>query len=125
MLCMALALVYAGALGSQVAGQLQHAPTQVADHDHLMFSDVLTLQADDHADASHDGKTTDDQSQDQLAGGHHHHGDTGPSLMTGTADELAGVILFETVRPSIKDRQIAGVAVPGPERPPRQMILAA
>lgn len=125
MLCMALALVYAGASTSQVIDTIQHAPVQVTEHEHSVFSNALTAQAGDHADDNHADETDDEQAPDHLAGGHHHHGDTGPSLIAGAADELANVVLFESLHASIRDRQVIGIAVPGPERPPRQMTLAA
>lgn len=125
-MCIALALVYAGALTSQMVNQIQHAPAQAVHHDHAVFASAFELQADSHAqDAHHDDEVGGDEAPDHLAGGHHHHGDTGPSVMADAVPEFAMMAPFESLRASIADRQIAGVGVPGPERPPRQTALTA
>lgn len=125
MLCMALALVYAGASSSQMINTIQHASIQSAEHEHSVFSDAVTAQAGHHVDDDHHDDGDEEQGPDQLAGGHHHHGDTGPSLLADRADELANVVLFESLHASTRDRQVTGIAVPGPERPPRLVTLAA
>lgn len=124
--CIALALVYAGALTSQMVNQIQHAPAQAAHHDHAFFGSAFELPANSRAqDAHHDDEVGGDEAPDHMTGGHHHHGDTGPSVMANAVPEFASVVPFERLRASITDRQIAGIHMPGPERPPRQRQLTA
>lgn len=128
MLCVALALVYACASASQVIDRIQHSSAHVTQHDHVVFSDAVAVVAhgDHHDDDVGGGDVgTGDQPSDHLAGGHHHHGDTGPSLAVDTTEAFGLMALSESLRSSIQDRQIAGVAVPGPERPPRQAAQTA
>lgn len=123
-LCLALALVYAGGTTSQLLNSLQHSGTQSAAHQHLALNDALAMQAGHHADDD-PPDAADDQIQHEIAGGHHHHGDTGPSLLTSFANELPGVMQFRNLRAPTGDRHIDGISVPGPERPPMVVKLTA
>jgi len=123
-LCLVLALVYAGASASQAINTMQHSAAQEAAHEHSVLSDALEMRGSHHAD---DGPADldNDQTQHDVAGGHHHHGDTGPSLLATSANELPGVMLFSNSRAPARDRRVDGIAVPGPERPPMVLKLAA
>lgn len=123
-LCLALALVYAGGTTSQLMNSLQHSGTQSAAHQHLALNDAPAMQDDQHADDDH-ADAGYDQAQDDMAGGHHHHGDAGPSLLATSANELTGVMLFGNLRARTGDRPVVGIAVPGPERPPMVLKLDA
>lgn len=127
MLCMALALVYAGALTSQLADQVQHSGTQTDHHDHLVFSDGWAMVGtDDHHADDADVEDTDTVQPDQPdAGGHHHHSDTGPSLIQPLADALPRFAYYAGMRAPPREQAVVGVAVPGPERPPKLAILTA
>jgi hypothetical protein len=124
MLCLVLALVYAGGSASQVVNTIQHSGAEASAHDHSVLSDALAMQADHHADID-PAESADDQAQNEIAGGHHHHGDNGPSLLATSAHELPGVIMLANLRARAGDRHVDGIAVLGPERPPMVVKLAA
>lgn len=124
LLCLALALVYAGSSASQMANTLQHSGVQASAHEHSMLSDVLPIEAGHHADNDL-ADAADDQERRDIAGGHHHHGDNGPSLLATSAVELPGVMLMGSLRAPAGDRHVDGIAVAGPERPPMVLKLAA
>jgi hypothetical protein len=124
LLCLVLALVYASGSTSQVVNTIQHSNAQASAHDHSELSDALAMQADHHADID-PAEPDDDQGQNEIAGGHHHHGDNGPSLLATSAHELPGVMLLGNLRARAGDRHVDGIAVPGPERPPMVLKLAA
>lgn len=124
LLCLVLALVYAGGSASQLVNTIQHSGAEAFAHDHSVLSDVLAMQAGRHADID-PAEPADDQGQNEIAGGHHHHGDNGPSLLATSAHDLPGVILLGNLRAHAGDRHVDGIAVPGPERPPMVLKLAA
>lgn len=124
LLCLVLALVYAGGSASQLVNTIQHSGAEEFAHDHSVLSDVLAMQAGHHADID-PAEPADDQGQNEIAGGHHHHGDNGPSLLATSAHDLPGVILLGNLRARAGDRHVDGIAVPGPERPPMVLKLAA
>lgn len=124
LLCLALALVYAGGTTSRLMNSLQHSGTQASAHEHLALSDALAMQAGHHADDD-PPDAADDQTQHEIVGGHHHHGDTGPSLLATFVNELPGVMLFKNLRAPTGDRHLDGIPVPGPERPPMVLKLDA
>ena len=121
-LCMALTLVYAVAATAQIANQIEHSAQQVASHDHMVFSDAGSFAFDDHHLADDQG---DGQADGSVPAGHHHHSDVGPGLMLPTAEAMVQAAFFEARRAPPKARGIVGVAVPGPERPPKQTVLSA
>ena len=123
-LCVGLMLVYAVGSTSQLTNTLQHSVDQASAHEHSVLSNALTIQANQHADDDH-SDPADDQGQNEIAGGHHHHGDNGPSLLATSAHDLPGVILLGNLRARAGDRHVDGIAVPGPERPPMVLKLAA
>ena len=124
LLCLALALVYAGSSASQITNTIQHSAAQASEHEHSMLSDALAIQAGHHADDD-PADAADNQTQHDVAGGHHHHGDAGPSLLAANMNELPGVLLFENLRALSGDRHVDGIAVPSPERPPMVLKLDA
>lgn len=124
LLCMVLALVYASASGSEVLNSIQHSGAEASAHDHSVLSDALAMQADHHADID-PADPADDKGQNEIAGGHHHHGDNSSSLLASSADELPGLMLLGNLRALAGDRHVDGIAVPGPERPPMVLKLAA
>lgn len=124
LLCLVLALVYAGGSASQVVNAIEHSAAQSSAHDHSVLIDALAMQAGDHAEID-PANSADDQAQNEIAGGHHHHGDTGPSLLATSANEMPGVTLLGNLRVPAGDRHVDGIAVPGPERPPMVLKLAA
>ena len=123
-LCLALTLVYAGSFASQITNSIQHSAAQASEHEHSMLSDALAIQAGHYADDD-PVDAADDQTQHDVAGGHHHHGDTSPSLLATSANELPGVMLLGNLRARAGDLHVDGIAVPGPERPPMVLKLAA
>jgi len=132
MLCMALALVYAGALTSQIVDQVQHLPEQAAAHDHMIFSAAGQIAPiADHNGGDHHGE--DHQADDAGiahpdepdASGHHHHSDTGPGLMVLAAGSAATPVFFEALHAPLNDQEATRVAVPGPERPPKPTVSTA
>ncbi|WP_157973106.1 hypothetical protein [Blastomonas sp. UPD001] len=124
LLCLALALVYAGSSASQLANTIQHSGIQSSAHEHSVLSEVLPIEVGHHADNDL-ADASDDQERRDIAGGHHHHGDTGPSLLATSAVELLGVMLLENLRAPAGNRHVDGIAVAGPERPPMVLRLAA
>jgi hypothetical protein len=124
LLCLALAVVYAGSSATQISNTIQHSAAQASEHEHSMLSDALAIQAGHHADDD-PADAADNQTQHDVAGGHHHHGDTSPSLLATSANDLPGVMLLGNLRAPAGDRHVDGIAVPGPERPPMVLKLDA
>lgn len=128
-LCLAMAFVYAVGSTTQLINGLQHSGPQASAHEHSVLSDALVTQADHHTADHHAGEdhadAADDQTQDDMVGGHHHHGDTGPSLLATLGTELPRAMLFGTMLAFAGDQHIVGISVPGPERPPMVLKLAA
>lgn len=126
---MALAFVYAVGSITQLINGLQHSGPQASVHEHWVLSDALVVHADHHTNDQHvDEDHADpavDPTQDDMAGGHHHHGDTGPSLLATLGNELPRAMLFGTMLVFAGDQHIIGISVPGPERPPMVLKLAA
>ena len=50
LLCLALAVVYAGSSATQISNTIQHSAAQASEHEHSMLSDALAIQAGHHAD---------------------------------------------------------------------------
>ena len=118
-LCIALALVFAGTVASGVVNQVQHAggPAQV--HHHTALAQAAAID-DHHADHRDDGGH--DDSRDGLGGdapGHHHHADAGQGIAVLAAATAERLMAVASKQPLATDRSPARAASYGPERPPR------
>ena len=119
MLCIALALMFAGTVVSSAVDQVQHAVPVAGVHDHSIFN--LAIAIDDH-DADHHADRGDPASQDEDAGnqpGHHHHADSGSGIPVFAAVSLARLPAARARLPLPAVRNLGSAAPTGPERPPR------
>lgn len=128
MLCMALALVFAGTTLSSVVDTIQHAPGAAAQHSHLLFSELADegLHLDDHDlghhDADHhapDGDQDDGGNPAHAPSGHHHHGDSGSGLLATADNGAIQPSPAAQLRGFAPEPSVTGLRVPGPERPPK------
>lgn len=122
-LCLALTLLFAAASAANAVNRLQHLTNGSAEHHHLPLADISVDEDGDHHPDM--GDPDNDMSRDHQPGtGHHHHGDNGSSLaIFGDARPLTfapGSVLH----PVRADRSMLGLAVRGPERPPRPAIFS-
>src|SRR3546814_3284601 len=74
MLCIALALVFAGASLASAVDRMQHGPGGSPAHEHMLFSDISLEDA--HDQDHHQPDQGGEDPSDRLAGGHHP-GDSG------------------------------------------------
>lgn len=134
MLCMALALVFAGTSLSSVVDAIQHAPGATAQHSHLLFSELADegLHLDDHDIGHHDadqhapsGDQDDGDSTPHAPGGHHHHGDSGSGLLAMAGDAELAPSPAARLKGFAPERHVTGLRVPGPERPPKTGMMSA
>ncbi|WP_288287783.1 hypothetical protein [uncultured Sphingobium sp.] len=125
MLCVVLALAFAGASATRIVDRIQHQPGGPADHTHLPFSDIA-YDADDHYD---DHAGTDDQDNGanpdhQPGPSHHHHGDSGSGLPVLAAAETVKSDLGADRHDLRRDRAPPGLSTYGPERPPKHNMIS-
>lgn len=117
MLCIALALVFAGSTLSSAIDHIQHSPGGTTEHEHLLLSDMSI--EDTHDQDHHEPDQSDENPSDQLAGGHHHHGDGGAGLIVLAAAD-AGLAAPAGNNPGfVPDRPAIGIRLLGPDRPPK------
>jgi len=128
MLCMALALVFAGTSLSSIVDKIQHTPGAAAQHSHLLFSELADegLHLDDHDLGHHDADhhapgedQDDDGSTPHAPSGHHHHGDSGSGLLALAHDGALPSPPSVRLNGFASERPVTGLRVPGPERPPK------
>src|SRR3546814_1697036 len=84
MLCIALALVFAGASLASAVDRMQHGPGGSPAHEHMLFSDISLEDA--HDQDHHQPDQGGEDPSDRLAGGHHH-GDSGSGLIILRSEE--------------------------------------
>lgn len=123
MLCIALALVFAGSTLSNAVDQIQHAPGGASEHEHLLFSDISI--DDTHDQDHHEPDQGDENSPDHLAGGHHHHGDSGAGLIVLAAADTRLTAPAGDNPGFVPDRPAIGIRLLGPERPPKISTISA
>ena len=127
MLCIVLALVFAGSTLARAFDNIQHAPGAAAEHEHLLFSDISIETAHDHHH-EHDGDEPDqgDESPlDHLSGGHHHHGDGGTGMIVLAAADTVPAAQPDDNPGFVPDRPAIGIKLLGPERPPKIATISA
>jgi hypothetical protein len=123
MLCMALALTFAGASAASAVDGIQHSSPSSASHEHLPFTLVAVDGVDQHGDhheADHEDSDEDEGTAptDQHRG-HHHHADSGSGLLVLAAHD-AKRIGRAIDRQGEPPRSLKlGLAPRGPERPPK------
>ncbi len=125
MLCVVLALAFAGASATRIVDRIQHQPGGPADHTHLPFSDIA-YDADDHHDDHADmDEQGDGANPDHQPGpSHHHHGDSGSGLPALAAAETAKSALDTDRHGRRRDRAPPGHSTYGPERPPKHRTIS-
>ncbi|WP_171132316.1 hypothetical protein [Sphingomonas sp. ID1715] len=121
MLCIALAVVFAGTSLSTSIDKIQHAPGVSFEHDHSLFSETSIIQ--DHADDHHAPQPGDKDPADHLPGSHHHHGDGGSAVPVTAAAEAAQLVLSGALHGFAPDNQTPSLRISGPERPPKSLAV--
>lgn len=125
-LCIGLALLFAFASASRNVDQLQHSPGAATEHYHVLFGS-LSIE-NDHADddhhrvmAGHDGHddSDDDSGPDHMPGSHHHHADGGSGFLALSSGAPSFWYADSASYAAEAARQIVGMAIRGPERPPK------
>ena len=119
MLCVVLALAFAGASATRIIDRIQHQPGGPADHTHLPFSDIA-YDADDH----HDDQDKSANPDHQPGPSHHHHGDSGSGLPVLVAAETAKSGLDTDRHGRRRDRAPPGLSAYVPERPPKHDTIS-
>lgn len=121
MLCIVLALVFAGASLSGAVDQIQHAPGATVEHEHLVFSAASIERANaDRLSSQPDGE----EDTDEMVGGHYHHGDSGSSMLVMTPAELM-TSMIGNLHAIAPERPTVGLPPSGPERPPQFVTMNA
>jgi hypothetical protein len=122
MLCIAIALVFAGASAASVVDGAQHAAK--APHSHHVS---LTAVADDHhhEPASHSHQPdADDETGDLQTGPGHHHSEP-PAFALAALDSLIQVTMTSSEAVSAPNPStVDGLSPGGLERPPRSPSIA-
>jgi hypothetical protein len=120
MLCIGLTLVFASASTANGIDRMQHQSDASGEHNHLPFSKIVS-EISDHQHESHQPVLDDkgDASDHQSGTGHHHHSDSGPSLPAFGTQGQAGIFVRSSSLSPVADDRLAGVLIPGPERPPK------
>jgi hypothetical protein len=125
MLCIALAMVFAGASLSRNVDRLQHGPGGSPIHEHLLFSDISLDDGHSH-DFDHDQSGyDDDDSSEPFTGGHHHHGDLGSGLILLASHDWSVPALRGDRHNQVPEPREAGFRILGPERPPKTSTISA
>lgn len=137
-LCMGLALMFAFASASRSVEQLQHSPGASTEHHHVLFGSLSIEEShadDHHADDDHhqamaehdgheDGDHTDD-GPDHMPGSHHHHADGGTGFLALTSSATSLWRAESANYAAESAQQIVGMAIRGPERPPKAALKHA
>lgn len=126
LLCMMLALVFAGSAFSGLMNSLQHAPGLSLDHEdqHSAFSGIAAAHDSLH---DHDAPGLEDSTPpDHRSEGHHHHqSDSGSGLLGSSSFHLKARLAESRPHP-VGIRPLGlGVRASGPERPPRSFPIHA
>lgn len=131
-LCIGLALLFAFALVARNVDQLPHLPGASAEHHHVLFGSVAIENDpadDDHhrAMAAHDGHgdSDDDSGPDHMPGSHHHHADGASGFLALSSGAPALWSADSASYAAEAVRQIVGLALRGPERPPKAALMNA
>ena len=121
---MALTVVFAAVSLSGTLDRLQHAPGAPVHHEHTALSQHTAEidHADHHADA-HDDES--DTSPDHMAGAHHHHAEGGAGL--AALPPGAPPVMLTASAPQGWEgfEHDIGLYSPGPERPPKYLMMDA
>jgi hypothetical protein len=121
MLCIALALVFAGASLASAVDRMQHGPGGSPTHEHMLFSDISLEDAhEDH----HQPDQGNEDPTDRLAGSHHH-GDSGSGLIILASADATVAALVDEAHGLAPDRPVLGFRIQGPERPPKPSTISA
>lgn len=121
MLCIVLALAFAGASAASAVNGIQHRPGSSAHHEHMPFSDMLVDADDHHDDHGNAGDRDGSPAADHQPGtGHHHHGDSGSGLPAFTSTEMPMPGLEAGQHDLTRDPAPPGLSSYGPERPPKR-----
>src|SRR3546814_11485033 len=110
MLCIALALVFAGASLASAVDRMQHGPGGSPAHEPMLFSDISLEDA--HDQDHHQPDQGGEDPSDRPAGGHHY-GDSGSGLIILASDDAivppprdaAHGMLPDRPAPGIRDRK--------------------
>lgn len=122
MLCIALALVFAGASLASAVDRVQHGPGGSPAHEHMLFSDISL--EDTHDQDHHQPDQGGEDPSDRLAGGHHH-GDSGSGLIIPASADATVAALLDEAHGLAPDRPALGFRIQGPERPPKPSTISA
>lgn len=122
MLCIALALVFAGASFASAVDRMQHGPGGSPAHEHMLFSDISLEDA--HDQDHHQPAQGDEDPTDRLVGGHHH-GDSGSGLIILASADATVASLLDEAHGLAPDRPALGFRIQGPERPPKPSTISA
>jgi hypothetical protein len=124
MLCVALALVFAGQALSSAVDAIQHAAGAPDQHEHLIFSEfsMESGHADEHVMPGYSSDYGDNGPVDHLPGGHHHHGDNGSGMIVAGFVSTAMVSHLRDRHDMAPERQTHGITMHGPERPPKSLV---
>jgi ABC-type nickel/cobalt efflux system permease component RcnA len=121
MLCIAIALVFAGASAASIVDGVQHAAK--APHSHQVS---LTTLADDHhhapADHSHQ-QDADDETRDLQTGPGHHHSEPPAVALTDFDAPSHATMTSTEVVPALNASTVDGLSPGGLERPPRSASI--
>src|SRR3546814_3278542 len=102
MLCIALALVFAGASLASAVDRMQHGPGGSPAHEHMLFSDISLEDA--HDQDHHQPDQGGEDPSDRLAGGHHH-GDSGSGLIILASADATVAALLDEAHGLVPDRR--------------------
>lgn len=130
MLCVALAMVFAGASSASVVDDLQH-ETGVA-HEHGAQLSLVSVddhaavdagQAHEHADDEAAGQEVGDVSDPAPGAGHHHHADAPVGAPGGSVTVEAAHLASAVSGAEPRETNPKGVRPGGLERPPRPLAI--
>ncbi len=120
MLCVVLALAFAGGSASRVVDRILHQPGGTVSHAHLPFSDIAFDEDHHHGDHADAADQDDGANPDHKSGpGHHHHSDSGWGLPALVAADTVKSGLGADRHGRTRDRALPGRSIYGPERPPK------
>lgn len=129
-LCLLLTLVFAGTSTANALDSVQHQRGGSAQHVHSPLSmATITFENDHHVD-HHDAGHLDDDADDDHRGpdqqpGHHHHADGNSGLPPFAVSDTT-LAMNATDRPGLSpDSLPIGIALHGPERPPKASTRTA
>src|SRR3546814_18670172 len=122
MLCIALALVFAGASLASAVDRMQHGPGGSPAHEHMLFSDISLEDA--HDQDHHQPDQGGEDPSDRLAGGHHH-GDRGSGLIILASAPATVAALLAADPGLVTERPAHRFRNQRPGRPPKPSPTSA